>query len=160
MNTKFKYVALLLSLFAALFSSCDRNAVIDEHVSFPENRWDMNNVVKLEADITDTITPYNLYFNIRNSGGYSFSNIFIFFNTYTPDGKMARDTVELTLADERGNWLGDGMGDIWDNRILFRKNFRFPVTGTYRFELEQAMRVNPLPGIMDAGIRIEKTGNE
>ena len=60
------------------------------------------------------------------------------------------------LADERGQWLGDGMGDIWDNRILFKKDFKFPQTGKYRFELEQAMRINPLPGIMDVGMRIER----
>jgi gliding motility-associated lipoprotein GldH len=64
--------------------------------------------------------------------------------------------VELVLADERGQWMGDGMGDIWDNRIVFKKDFVFPQPGKYRFELEQAMRINPLPGIMDVGMRIER----
>ena len=67
-----------------------------------------------------------------------------------------RDTVEITLAAPDGKWLGEGLGDIYDNRYLFRKAFKFPKTGEYRIELIQAMRVNPLPGIMDAGIRIEK----
>jgi gliding motility-associated lipoprotein GldH len=51
--------------------------------------------------------------------------------------------------------LGDGLGDIWDNRILLKDQVKFPQAGEYRFELYQAMRINPLPGIMDAGIRIE-----
>ena len=55
-----------------------------------------------------------------------------------------------------GRWLGDGLGDIFDNRILFKEGVKFPQAGEYRFELFQAMRINPLPGIMDAGIRIEK----
>ena len=66
--------------------------------------------------------------------------------------------MELTLASPDGNWLGDGLGDIYDNRILFHRNVRFPQRGEYRFEIYQAMRLNPLPGIMDAGIRIEKAG--
>jgi len=95
---------------------------------------------------------------VRNAAGYQFSNLFIFFTTEMPNGKSERDTVELTLADERGKWLGDGLGDIWDNRILFKKNFRFPEKGIYTFKLEQAMRFNPLPQVMDVGIRIEKSG--
>ena len=37
-----------------------------------------------------------------------------------------------------------------------KSNFKFPQTGNYTFMLEQAMRVDPLPQIMDVGIRIEK----
>ena len=63
---------------------------------------------------------------------------------------------ELILADERGKWLGDGLGDIWDNRILFKQNFRFPQAGIYKFDLQQAMRIPILPQVMDAGVRIER----
>ena len=41
-------------------------------------------------------------------------------------------------------------------RVLFKKGVTFRQPGEYRFELIQAMRIDPLPGIMDAGIRIEK----
>jgi gliding motility-associated lipoprotein GldH len=153
-NSQFRVLLFFLGLLS--LTACDPSAVLDENVKLPENQWALNNVVRLEADINDTVIPHNIYINVRNAGGYSFSNLFLFMNTYTPDGKFARDTIEVTLADERGQWLGDGMGDIWDNRILFKKNFVFPQSGKYRFELEQAMRVNPLPGIMDVGIRIEK----
>ncbi|MBK8414603.1 MAG: gliding motility lipoprotein GldH [Bacteroidetes bacterium] len=64
--------------------------------------------------------------------------------------------MECILASPEGRWLGEGLGDIWDNRILFKENVQFTQPGEYRFELNQAMRINPLPGIMDAGIRIEK----
>lgn len=112
----------------------------------------------MEAEITDTVSPHDIYINLRHSGSYRFSNLFLFMDTYTPGGQQARDTVELTLADDRGQWLGEGIGDVRDNRILFRKGFVFPAAGVYRFELAQAMRVDPLPGILDAGIRIEAVG--
>lgn len=115
----------------------------------------MNNVLKFEVPISDTSSACNMYFNIRNASGYSFSNLFLFVTVHSPKGMQERDTVEIILADERGKWLGEGLGDIWDNRILFKKNFRFAEPGTYIFEMEQAMRVNPLGYIMDAGIRIE-----
>ena len=122
----------------------------------PDNKWEMNNIVKLDAEIKDTTSLHNIYINIRNAGGYQFSNLYLFLTTGTPQGEEARDTLELTLADDHGKWLGDGSGDIWDNRILFKRKFRFPEAGVYHFELQQAMRVNPLLQIMDAGMRIEK----
>ncbi len=151
----FHYSSLFILFFAILFSSCDKSRVYEKDVKIPKFEWDMNNPLTFEVPITDTISSYNMYFNIRNASGYSFSNLFLFFTVRAPDGKRERDTVEIKLADETGRWLGSGLGDIWDNKVLFKENFRFPVSGTYFFEMEQAMRVNPLLYIMDAGIRIE-----
>jgi len=67
-----------------------------------------------------------------------------------------RDTMECILADPNGKWLGEGLGDIWDNKILFKQNVKFRKSGLYEFSLTQAMRVDSLPMIMDAGISIEK----
>ncbi len=151
-----KKIKFSIFIFALFLTACDKNVVFEKNIELPENRWEQKNVVTLETDIQDTITAHNLYINLRNAGGYQFSNIFLFFTTKSPSGKMERDTVELTLADPSGKWLGDGLGDIWDNRFLFRDNFRFPEKGIYIFTLEQAMRVDPLPQVMDVGIRIEK----
>ncbi len=147
---------LVFILTVLTFTSCDSRVIFEKNIKLDDNRWYQNNIIRLETEISDTISPVNIYINVRNAGGYQFSNLFLFLTTTLPDKRQARDTVELVLADESGKWKGDGLGDIWDNRILFKKNFRFPQTGKYTFELEQAMRVDPLPQIMDAGIRIEK----
>jgi gliding motility-associated lipoprotein GldH len=144
-----------LILIVFCFSSCDKTRVYEKNIKIPKFEWDMNNVLKFEVPIMDTTASYNLYFNIRNASGYSFSNLFLFFTVRAPDGRAERDTVEISLADQTGKWKGDGLGDIWDNKILFKKDFRFPASGTYFFEMEQAMRINPLKYIMDAGIRVE-----
>jgi gliding motility-associated lipoprotein GldH len=143
-------------VFAAIFSGCNSDVVFEKNIKIPDYNWEASNVVMLEAEIKDIVSPHDIYINVRNASGYQFSNLFLFLTTKTPKGEIARDTVELTLADVRGKWLGEGLGDIWDNRILFKKNFRFPQSGIWHFELEQAMRINPLPQIMDVGMRIEK----
>lgn len=151
-------IIFIVAVMAVMFSACDRSVVFEDNVNIPDNRWEQNRIIQLETDIQDTISPHNLYINVRNASGYQFSNLFIFFTTVTPSGKAERDTVELMLADASGKWLGDGMGDIWDNRKRFKSNFRFPEKGKYVFLFEQAMRVDPLPQIMDVGIRIERFG--
>jgi gliding motility-associated lipoprotein GldH len=136
--------------------SCDSSRVFDENKKIHKSNWDVKQSLIFQVTIDDTITPHNVYLNVRNAGVYPFSNLFLFINTTMPQGQLIRDTIEVMLQSPDGKWLGDGLGDIWDNRILFKPNVRFPQKGEYRFELFQAMRVNPLPGIMDAGIRIEK----
>ena len=139
------------------FAACDSRRVFEENISIPENKWLADKPVVLQMNITDTVLPHNVYINLRNASHYPFSNIFLFLNTTFPDGRRDRDTLEIMLAGPDGKWLGDGLGDIWDNRVLFKKNVAFPQVGEYRFELVQAMRLDPLPGIRDVGMRVEKS---
>ncbi|HEX5003557.1 MAG TPA: gliding motility lipoprotein GldH [Bacteroidia bacterium] len=151
---------LMVVVCVMLMAACDSNRLFEDNKEIPDHEWYQDKPVVLNAVIEDTSIGYNVYINIRNAGYYRFSNIYLFLNTRMPDGVMQRDTVECTLASPEGKWLGDGLGDIWDNRILFRKDVFFRQKGEYRFELIQAMRIDPLPGIMDAGMRIEKAGTK
>ena len=155
-----KKIILFISLFPyflfMFFTSCDSKRVFEENIAISDAVWDIDEKITFEIEVKDTITSHNFYINVRNTGAYPYSNIFIFINSTFPDGGKARDTVECTLADASGRWLGDGSGDIFDNQILFKKGVRFPHSGKYIFEYEQAMRMEHLPFIMDVGMRIEK----
>lgn len=142
-------------LLVLLLSACDKTRIFDENKSI-DGGWSWNNPIEFSVDIPDTLTPVNAYINIRNTSAYRFSNIYVFMTTTFPNGKQAKDTLNCLLADERGKWLGKGAGDLWDNRIMIKHNVYFNQKGTYRFKLEQAMRIDPLPDITDVGIRIEK----
>jgi len=83
-------------------------------------------------------------------------DFWLFVDIHSPNGMVATDTVKIMLADHRGKWLGHGLGSKFDTRLVFRKNIQFPVSGKYVFEYEQAMRDEPLTGIEDIGLRIEK----
>lgn len=149
---------LLLSVIIAtvFLQSCDSSRVFEENEEIPKSLWSAKQSLVFQTNIDDTIAAHNVYLNIRNAGVYPFSNIFLFINTTLPGGQLDRDTVEIMLATPDGKWLGKGLGDIWDNQVLFKQQVRFPRAGEYRFEIIQAMRLDPLPGVMDAGIRIEK----
>ena len=145
--------SLLMVLF---YTACDTSRVFEKNTELPDYIWDKNNVLKFSVDIQDSISSHNLYINVRNASHYQYNNLFLFVTTHAPKGGVVKDTIELTLADAKGKWLGSGLGDVWDNQILYKRNVRFPFKGTYTIELEQAMRNPKLPYIMDAGIRIEK----
>ena len=71
--------------------------------------------------------------------------------------------MEVPLAEQSGKWLGNGMGEIWEQ--LMPVNYQMneggiskflKKKGKYEIKLEQNMRLNPLPEVLQAGLRIEK----
>lgn len=145
-----------ISLLLLLIAGCDSNRIFEEYQEIPDAVWNRNNKIKFPIEISDTTSVCNIYINVRNSADYPYRNLYLFVNTVHA-GKAKRDTFECILADEKGKWLGSGLGDLFDNQILFKKNVRFTSKGLYEFELEQAMRIENLPLIADVGIRIEKS---
>jgi gliding motility-associated lipoprotein GldH len=126
-------------------------------MSLPRSSWDIKNPLIFDILVNDTINPYNVYVTVRNSDSYDFNNLYLFIDIDSPMKIRERDTMECILADANGKWLGNGLGDIWDNKILFKQNVKFPKRGLYQFTLNQAMRLDSLPMIMDAGLSIEKS---
>jgi gliding motility-associated lipoprotein GldH len=151
-----KTTILLLLLMVVVVIACDSKRVYEEHMALKNGVWNVKNELQFNVTISDVISQHNVYLNVRNGQEYPYSNLFMFLNTVVPDGHIARDTIELTLADYDGRWLGSGMGSVKFSRFLFRKNVKFEQEGKYRFSLEQAMRVSELNGIYDIGLRIEK----
>ncbi|HLN73697.1 MAG TPA: gliding motility lipoprotein GldH, partial [Prolixibacteraceae bacterium] len=147
---------VLLSVLFLILSGCDKEKFFDESKSIPSDTWPADKELAFNVDIRDTISAYRFYINVRNSASYRYSNVYFFLTTEFPGGGMSRDTIECTLADKTGKWLGRGTGNYRDNRVFIRENIRFPRMGTYTFRLNQAMRVEELKGISEAGIRLEK----
>jgi gliding motility-associated lipoprotein GldH len=151
-----KITCLLILLLMLVAISCDPHRVFEEHIPLKKGVWNVKNKLQFDVTIADLLSRYNVYLNVRNGPEYPYSNLFLFMNTVFPDGHIARDTIELTLADYDGRWLGSGMGSVKFSRFLFQENVRFKQKGNYRFILDQAMRVPELHGIHDMGLRIEK----
>ncbi len=136
--------------------SCDKNKVFEKNLEIDKGLWNSENIAEFDIDINETKIPYNILINIRNAHLYPTSNIWLFVTTVSPKGKSQRDTVEFILANEKGEWLGDGMGDIWDNSLPFKEKIGFPKKGKYKIRIQHGMRVNPLPFILEIGVRVEK----
>ena len=145
------YIFLLSSL---LLVGCDQNVVFENNIMISPDGWKQDEVVQFEWDITDTISLHNFYVSIRNGEGYQYSNIFLFVSMEFPNGKMSVDTIDCPLADADGHWLGSGLGDLYDNRIIFKERKKFPMAGHYRISIQQAMVEKDLPEIYDVGFRL------
>lgn len=154
MSKRFIYFSGLILLLLS-FASCDDKRLYEENKDVKEGGWDIGDRLTFDFEVPDTVTKYNFYFNIRNNDDYPYSNIYVFFRTTYPNGKTGVDTVEFPLADPSGRWYGKGQGDVHDCRLIYKQG-RFSHAGKYHMEVEQAMRMQKLPGVINAGIRIER----
>jgi len=143
-------------VLALIMPACDPGRVLDQNIAVSEQGWDKNEKATFEVYIGDTLATYRFFVNLRNTVDYRYSNFYLFLNTRFPNGNITRDTIECMLADPAGAWLGRGNGQIRENQILLNPSLKFPLKGTYHFEVEQAMRDDVLKGITDIGIRIQK----
>lgn len=143
-----------------VMSSCNKDVVFSEYKTFENNEWAAKNKAVFDLEITDTQSLNNISLMVRHADSYPYNNIFLFVTTSYPDGKVLTDTMEIMLANQKGEWQGSGVGDIFDLKVPVKKNVRFPLAGKYQFTFEQGMRVDPLPLIMDFGLEIEKSKPE
>jgi gliding motility-associated lipoprotein GldH len=141
---------------ALCLCSCDPARVYEQSKNIPAAGGEKDSGAVFSVKVEDTLSLNNVYINLRNTSAYPFSNIFLFVKATAPGGAFALDTVEYMLADQYGHWQGKGFSKILDNRLIFRKQVRFPRSGIYRFEIRQGMRMSVLPHVSDVGLRIEK----
>lgn len=156
-RNKFSTTLAVVALTGLLFASCNKNVVYSKYQKFKDNQWFVKDKAIFEVEIKDTESLNNINLMVRHADAYPYNNLFLFVTSKYPDGKVMIDTMEIVLANEKGEWQGSGAGDIFDFKIPIKKNVRFPLAGKYEFIFEQAMRVDPLPLIMDFGFEIEKS---
>jgi len=152
---KIKFGIYIIGLFLLLVS-CDQNRVFESYKTLDQSGWHKDSLLVFPVEVKLTGPSHNLYINLRNSGDYQFSNIWLFINIKSPDGKVLTDTVEFQLADPSGKWQGNGIGDLFDNQFDYKEGVFFPTPGIYEFTIQQGMRSENLKGIQDVGLRIEK----
>jgi len=137
------------------FCSCGSKG-FEQRVVIPEAEWDVNNRIALDVTVNDTVENYFFGIEMRHLENYRYSNLYVFLHTTMPNDNRTCDTIECLLATPEGQWLGKGSGSMRDVKIVLNPSLRFPLLGTYHFEIEQAMREPVLKGISDIGLFIEK----
>ena len=147
----------LIPFFAitAFLSSCNQNQVFDEVVSLPADGWSATDTLWFNAAILDTSAVYDVFLHIRNEKTYNYSNLWLFMETIAPNGRTLRDTLEITLADDEGNWLGKGIGNVNTLLTPYITQVSFRYRGIYTFAIIQGMRDIKLEDILNVGLRID-----
>ncbi len=152
-----RIIFVFLSLF--LLVCCNTNTESSYSV-FEEDSWHADSIITLSHSVVDSTTKHNLYLKIRHTTEFEYQNIFLFV-----DFQEKRDTIEVTLSEKNGKWLGSGFGDIKEVEHCFAKEVILNSKKTSNVTVEQAMRygdqpvITNLKGIIALAINIKKSEN-
>ena len=151
-------------LFVLAFSllGCRKHTVYNKIVDVNNNGWYKDSIVQIKFTPKNIKKPYNISFLIRNDNTYPYANIFLI-ATMENDQKKIKDTLEYAMANKEGKWLGSGIWDLKESKLIYKKNYRFKDTLPVIISMQQAVRKSGnttgdliLPGIKTVGIIIEE----
>lgn len=155
------WFSLLTFNFLCILSGCLPAPYYHKEEAIPQNAWNYNFKPSFTFDITDTNAAYQPYFLIRHTQAYPYCNLWVWVYVKTPgDTLVKKERINITLAEPTGKWLGRGMGEIYEQRMPFSFGDSVSLNrkGAYTISFEQNMRINPLPDVLNVGLRLEKTG--
>jgi len=154
-----------LAILCIGITACDSNRIFDEYQSVP-NQWHKDSILEFYVTPPDSLKPYNLFVNLRNTSEYKYSNLFLIVEMNFPNGKRVTDTLEYEMTKPNGEFLGTGFSDVKENKLWYKESVVFSETGDYLVKIQHAMRENGtiegvenLEGITDIGFRIETPQN-
>lgn len=154
----------LYLFFAALLFSCDSQSVFENNIDIESANWNKKDTLVFDFEIEDPNQVYNLLYNVRYSNAYPFYNLFTKYWIYNSSGSVLKTITvpeDMYLFDVKtGVPNGSGLGDIYDQRVSFLKNYKFPAKGKYIIKVVQYMRDEPLQGVSSFGVRVEKVQAE
>lgn len=153
-----KKILFFSFLSLIVFLACNRSKTIfQEEKKITNDSWQTDSLCKFECLISDTTHPYNIFLTLSNTQRYSYQNLYLFVTINFPHGVVRVDTIDCFLANNKGKWYGKYQKECYKQKLMYRSKILFPYAGTYQFQIEQAMRRNPLEGIRTVGIVVEKT---
>ena len=154
MSKKIIFLLVLISSIA-LFSCKYKVGFYEKTVAIPQNEWSSTYKPSFTIEISDTANLYNLYVIVRHTDAYHYNNLWVNFTSIAPGSVAETQKLNLTLGNN-AKWLGSGMAEVFEHRILINRNPVKLHKGKYIFLLQNIMREDPLEEIMNVGIRVSK----
>ena len=147
---------LVISCYLFVATACKQTELYERLEPIPGGEWKSSYQPTFTFNITDTLSAYNVFVTVRHTNTYDYNNLWLESSLQLPADTLLTQKLDLKLAKSDG-WEGTGMDDIYEVRLpVTERPQRFPSTGPVTFTLKQIMRQDPLPGILQVGIRIEK----
>jgi len=108
----------------------------------------------LTAHINDTSKIYSWNFYVEILPDYPYSNIWLFVSMKSPDGTLNTDTLDFTLADNKGEWYGTHHDEYTLSRNQILPCMKYKSPGEYKLSIVQGMRTDNLKGIRNIELNL------
>ncbi len=141
------------------FTACHSDSVYEQVVDLPSLGWADTTTVKFDFNITNAVSPKNVFLTTRYNNQYSFYNLYLQYTLCDSAGReLVKKLDQVILFDEtKGIPLGNGFAGTTDLEVkmYYLKKYTFPYPGRYTLYFKQFMRITPLQGIKAIGIKVK-----
>ncbi len=151
---------LLIATVLLLLSSCTNKPEFEQYHKFDNHSWNRFKFVTFEYPVANPDQEYDIYIILRYLPEYPNNKFNFVFTIYKPSGEMRSSDHKTWIIGENGKLQGEKKGDYYEIKIPVSKGINFPETGTAKFEIENKMTKLETPGIVSAGLIIEKSVEE
>jgi gliding motility-associated lipoprotein GldH len=148
-------ILTILFLFGAAGCIGNGNKVYDQFQGVKNTGWHWKEPKRFDFEIQDESMLYNVTAQLRISGNYFYSNIWMKYELSGP-AMEKKNEFQIVLADNTGKWLGKGRNNLINYNADILKNVKLK-KGKYSILIYQNMRDEELSGVNDIGLRVEKS---
>lgn len=118
-------VAMTLVVAAAMLMmvSCDHKPVMP-HAYFAHlshDGWQRTMPLTFLPEYDDSAAAYDITLAVRHDNSYRFRNLSLVVDIFAEDSTVNRQTVDMALADEYGNWTGGGFGALYQDQMTIAR---------------------------------------
>lgn len=145
---------VLLAVISLLLVSCQQGVVFTEFQAISGRGWVVDSVVTFVPVLDDSVARYDMQLIVRHTDRYAYQNLWLFVDVKRDSVLLRRDTIEAMMANERGEWHGNGVSK-YTLPLVYLAGVPLQF-GEYEVVVQQGMREDMLPGITDLGLKLIK----
>ena len=110
-------MTLVIATVMLVMAACQRKPVMT-HATFvhlPADGWQRTLPLAFSPEYDDSTVAYNVTLTVRHDNSYRYRNLSMVVDVIAADSTVNRQTVNMTLADQYGNWTGGGFGALYQS---------------------------------------------
>ena len=146
-------MAVFIAAAMLIMPSCESKPVMT-HSTFrhlPPQGWQRSLPLAFTPEYDDFTTTYDVSLAVRHTNGYHYRNLTLAVDLVATDSVVDRRAVDISLADEYGNWSGGGFGTLYQNQVVIARDIT-PADAASIIVWQTMPGSDSLLGIVDLGI--------
>ncbi|MDE6581402.1 MAG: gliding motility lipoprotein GldH [Duncaniella sp.] len=140
------HLSLLLTAITIILAGCDTSGEDTLFTNLPDNGWAYTDALSFSP----RPGKGELSIAVRHDASYPYSNLWLEVAVVSGGKNISTDTVNLTLCDPYGHWLGKGFGGSYQIEVPVAPSVTIDSLTTLR--VRHIMRCDTIRGIDQVGI--------
>ena len=149
---------MILTCFIFLLTACKNSTYYHSFQPVHNTGWEKCDTLIYNLPSPIPIGSYEIQIGVRHFASYKYKDLWIeISHNLTDNHSLNIDTLNITLADEKGDWLGHGIGGVI--QYTNKEKHVLSITDSIEqpaFKIIHLMDEVPLKGVYDMGIQLNR----